>query len=403
RVDPARAATGAEGARRERRRPDAVAARYRASARSQRPRVRLALHGRQADRVRLSRLSVAHPPPDVQADEPRQPARARLQGGRDDDDAVRHGHAERPRPVPPRDRRDRPPAATRLKCRAPATGAAGLTASCARLRTRARGGRAGDRRLALAAGVGGRPGVDQPVCVATYAATRSASRPVRRSAGIVPGPCSIASRTACCDGRSESRFVPIVPGVPAAASLWHAPHWSTKSCRALEPAVAAGSDCLPPPPQPAAAAASATTRSAALARTLEDDEHGELLVRRELVVGAGLDEHRVPRVHLDRRALHVERAAAVEDDVHLVVGVRLLTVGLRRDEDVHAEFDAGRLVHDLVAAAGGAELLDDARYPESVHGADATTRTSRAAAAPARRRARARRRRPLDRAAPARG
>ena len=35
-------------------------------------------------------------------DEPRQPPRARLQGGGHDDDAVRHGHAQRPRPLPPR-------------------------------------------------------------------------------------------------------------------------------------------------------------------------------------------------------------------------------------------------------------------------------------------------------------
>ena len=35
-------------------------------------------------------------------DEPREPPRARLQGGGHDHDAVRHGHAQRPRPLPPR-------------------------------------------------------------------------------------------------------------------------------------------------------------------------------------------------------------------------------------------------------------------------------------------------------------
>ena len=63
---------------------------------------------RPADRLRLPRLPVADPPAHLPAHEPRQPARARLQGGGHDDDAVRHGHAQRPRPLPPRDRRDRP-------------------------------------------------------------------------------------------------------------------------------------------------------------------------------------------------------------------------------------------------------------------------------------------------------
>ena len=40
--------------------------------------------------------------------QPRQHSRARIQGGGDDHDAVRHGHAQRPRPVPPRDGRARP-------------------------------------------------------------------------------------------------------------------------------------------------------------------------------------------------------------------------------------------------------------------------------------------------------
>ena len=69
--DPARAAARAEGAGRERRRPDAPPAGHRASARPLRRRLRLALHDRQADRVRLPRLSVADPPPHLPADEPR--------------------------------------------------------------------------------------------------------------------------------------------------------------------------------------------------------------------------------------------------------------------------------------------------------------------------------------------
>ena len=50
----ARATAGAQGARRQRRRPDAPAARERASARPLRPRVRRALHRRQAGHLRLS-------------------------------------------------------------------------------------------------------------------------------------------------------------------------------------------------------------------------------------------------------------------------------------------------------------------------------------------------------------
>ena len=85
-------------------------------------RVRCALHDRQADHLRLPRLSVADPPAHLPAHEPRQPARARLQGRGDDHDAVRHGHAQRPRPLPPRDRRDRPRARSRRAGRAPAPG-----------------------------------------------------------------------------------------------------------------------------------------------------------------------------------------------------------------------------------------------------------------------------------------
>ena len=81
--------------------------------------VRRALHDRQADHLRLSRVSVADPSADLSPHESSQPARARLQGGRHDDHAVRHGRAERPRPLSPRRRRHRPRA--RAWCRAPPT------------------------------------------------------------------------------------------------------------------------------------------------------------------------------------------------------------------------------------------------------------------------------------------
>ena len=45
---------------------------------------------RQAGHLRLPRLPVADPPPDLPAHQPRQPARARLQGGGHHHHAVRH-------------------------------------------------------------------------------------------------------------------------------------------------------------------------------------------------------------------------------------------------------------------------------------------------------------------------
>ena len=99
-------------------------------------RVRRALHDRPPGRLRVPRLSVADPPAHVPPHEPRQPARARLQGGGHDDDAVRHGDAERPRPLPSRHRRDRPRA--RRSASAPRTsGRRWRTRACARARTRA--------------------------------------------------------------------------------------------------------------------------------------------------------------------------------------------------------------------------------------------------------------------------
>ena len=63
--DPPRAPARSQGARRQRRRPDAAAAGKRASARHVRRRVRLAVHDGPTDRLRLPRLPVADPPPHV--------------------------------------------------------------------------------------------------------------------------------------------------------------------------------------------------------------------------------------------------------------------------------------------------------------------------------------------------
>ncbi len=103
-AQPARAAHPG----RQRRRPDAPAARGRAPPRPARRRVRRAVHDEPTGDLRLPRLSLADPSPHLPAPQPRQPARARLQGRGHHHDAVRHGDDERPRPVPPRDGRDRP-------------------------------------------------------------------------------------------------------------------------------------------------------------------------------------------------------------------------------------------------------------------------------------------------------
>src|SRR5947209_7634040 len=93
---------------------------------------------------------MAHPPPHVQAHEPRQPARARLQGGGHDHDAVRHGHAQRPRPLSSRDGRDRPRARPREQLRATPPGDGGPTGPLARLDSGARRGRSRGAGLDLA-------------------------------------------------------------------------------------------------------------------------------------------------------------------------------------------------------------------------------------------------------------
>ena len=87
------------------------------------------------------------------------------------------------------------------------------------------------------------------------------------------------------------------------------------------------------------------------------------------MLGAGLDEHGVALGELHRLALHLERAAALEDDVDLVVGVRLLPVGLGRDEHVDAELDPRRGVDDLVAAARREQPVLRSVHVDEVHGA----------------------------------
>ena len=103
----AHASAGSEAARGQCRRSDDAAAGDRTSARPVRPGIRFHLHARQAGDLRLPRLSVADPSPDLPPLDVRPLPRARLQGGRHHDHAVRHDGAERPRPLPPGGRCDR--------------------------------------------------------------------------------------------------------------------------------------------------------------------------------------------------------------------------------------------------------------------------------------------------------
>ena len=114
---PAPAPAGAEDPAGQRRRHHAAAGRAGAPARALAPRVRRDLHHGPAGDLRLPRLPVADPPPDLPARQPREHPRARLQGGGHHHHAVRHGDAQRPRPLPPGDRRDRPGAGAGVEAR----------------------------------------------------------------------------------------------------------------------------------------------------------------------------------------------------------------------------------------------------------------------------------------------
>jgi xylulose-5-phosphate/fructose-6-phosphate phosphoketolase len=89
-------------------RPDGAAAVGGASARPGRRRLRRDVHARPAHRVRLPRVSVAHPQAYLSSPQPREAACARLQGRGHYHHAVRHGGAESHGPLPARARRDLP-------------------------------------------------------------------------------------------------------------------------------------------------------------------------------------------------------------------------------------------------------------------------------------------------------
>ena len=73
-----------------------------------RPRVRQPVHHRQADHLQLPRLSLADPQAGLPLHEPREPARAGLQGEGQHQHAARAGDPQPDRPLQPGHRRDRP-------------------------------------------------------------------------------------------------------------------------------------------------------------------------------------------------------------------------------------------------------------------------------------------------------
>ena len=92
-----------------------------------------------------------------------------------------------------------------------------------------------------------------------------------------------------------------------------------------------------------------------------------MLVRGEAVIVACSDEERPTLLEWRRYPFDLEHAAALEDDVHLVELVRLLTVGLGRDEHVDADLQSRRGVDDLVPAASLRQLAAGLLDVERVH------------------------------------
>ena len=109
-------------------------------------------------------------------------------------------------------------------------------------------------------------------------------------------------------------------------------------------------------------------RSGARVGAVEDDEQREVLVGCESVVGAGRDEERAAFLQRCLHALDFQDAGAFENDVDLVVLVRLLAIRLWRNQHVDADLEPGRGMNDLVAATLLAQLLAGCVDVERVHG-----------------------------------
>ena len=94
------------------------------------------------------------------------------------------------------------------------------------------------------------------------------------------------------------------------------------------------------------------------------------------MVGPGRHEGGLALFDRDLLALYGQRPTALEDDVQLVVCMRLLPVRLGSDEHVDADLEPGRPVHNFVAAVGVQQLLARGFDVERGH-APTLTATSR--------------------------
>ena len=124
----------------------------RAPARHVRRGVRRAVHRGPAGHLRLPRVPVADPPADLPAARARELPRARLQGGGHHDDAVRHGDAQRPGPVPPGHGRHRPGARAGVAGRPRPADDGGQADHLPGVHAGVRRGRAGDHGLGVGSG-----------------------------------------------------------------------------------------------------------------------------------------------------------------------------------------------------------------------------------------------------------
>ena len=286
--------------------------------------------------------------------QPRQPARARVHGGGHHHDAVRHGDAERPGPLPAGHGRDRPGARLGVPGRGPAA-ADGRRAAAARARTpgstartcrRSAAGPGRTSRTAAAAtdADGGDIGDD-----GSWSRMQAPAARRRSSCGCVVNAGS--SRSSC--GCSTT------PRWPAGSTWAHRPHWSrTRSGDAMDELVAGVRSGR------GRCTGSCTAASASPGRSVVDDEvRAELESLVDLAplhqpgvagrhrrgprgaaggAGGGLLRHRLPRDHAGRG-----------DDVR-GAGRVAGRLGVRR-------YGFHGLSHAYVAAPGGASVLGPGR------------------------------------------
>jgi hypothetical protein len=101
-------------------------------------------------------------------------------------------------------------------------------------------------------------------------------------------------------------------------------------------------------------------------RLVEDDQDAKALIAHEPMLRARLHIGGASLLELDLFVFDLERAPAFEHDVDLVPFMRLLAIRLGGDENVNADLQTRRLVHDLVATVTCAETLGDVKHIEGV-------------------------------------